>query len=233
MEYFGTGDAYTRTMLSHSQERAHMSDAPVEEFNVASGFFVLNETSLRGDPPRHDRDMLELYKAADALRKRAFYTLVKHCVSTPFGYFVHDAGRKALEEEIAEYHEEAEAYNHLPGVDFRCYVNMIFIKPDGRDPVLRKRVAEFIVERLDAMRERLLTMDPKQDKKALIYTQDQTKRLDICLEGTYAKIVRRAIDEGLSHAHEVKKDPSLQQSLTFPALEAAKNVLLTVAELIE
>jgi len=230
--YRGNSSWYAPGYLSDIEHRTlfaprgNMSD----EFRLAPGFFVLNETSMRGDVPRHDRDTLELYKAADSLRKRAFYTIVKHCVSTPFGYFIHDAGREALAEEMVELHEEAESYNNLVGDSFRCYINLLFVRADPEDAMLRRRMAQFIAERLESMKERLLTMDPRKDKKALVYTQDQTKRLDICLQGVYAKLVRKAIDEGLNLAHEIKVDPSKQQSLTFPALDGTIDLLEKLAE---
>jgi hypothetical protein len=220
------GEYFSDSEQHRLYRRPDMSD----KFSLASGYFVLNETSIRGDVPRDDPSALDLYRAADSLRKRAFYTIVKHCVSTPFGYFIHDAGREDLENEMAEMHEEAESYNALVGDTFQCYINLLFVRSDPEDTMLRRRLAQFIAERLEAMKDRLLTMDPRKDKKALIYTQDQTRRLDICLDGVYAKLVRKAIDEGLSHAHDIKVDPSRQQSLTFPALDGTIELLKRVAE---
>jgi hypothetical protein len=197
----------------------------MEDFQLTPGWWVLNENTVRGEPPRTDKQLLALYKNADSLRKRTHYILLKHCVVTPFGYFLSDKSRETFEAEIAECQEEAEAYNQLVGDEFKCLINFIYVRTVPNDPLYRRRMAEFAIERLSGWEERLRTMDPSKNEKALQYTQDRTKKIDLCYQGIYALAIRKAIEKGQELVSEIRKSPSIQQDLDFTVIETAKALL--------
>lgn len=198
------------------------------EFRLASGFFVLNENVMRGDVPRHDAQLFEIYKKLDSLARKAYYAAVKHCVSTPFGYWVSDTGRPALEEEIAELQAEAESYNLLAGDDFRAIINFVYVRSDPNNEILRRRMPGFLAERLEAVKQKLIDLDPETDKKALVYTQDQTKRLHTMVTGRIGALIQRAGESARAIAHEIKTEPSKKQSMDFSSIDEAIGVLREV-----
>lgn len=217
-----------------SAHRAYMAD----EFKLASGYFVLNENKMVGAMPRNDAQLMALYKELDSLSRKAYYAAVKHCVSTPFGYWVSDSARNELEAEIAELQATADERNTeveslclVEGIEeFRAVVNFVLVRSDPNDPVLRRRLPSFLVERLEAVKEKLLTLDPQSDKKALVYTQDQTKRLHTMLAmGRFSQAVQRAGDSAREIAHEIKVEPSKQASIDFSQIDEAIR-LLRIAE---
>jgi hypothetical protein len=211
----------------------------MDEFKLAAGWFVLNENKMIGAVPRHDAQLMALYKELDSLSRKAYYAAIKHCISSPFGYWVSDAGRAALEEEIAELqsaaaekNEEAASLVMLSDAEeFQAVINFVFLRSDPADPVLRRRVPAFLVERLEAVKEKLLTLDPENDKKALVYTQDQTKRLHTMIAvGRYSQAIQRAGDSAREIAHEIKVEPSKQASMDFSRIDEAIGMLRRVAE---
>jgi hypothetical protein len=211
----------------------------MDDFKLAPGWFVLNENKMIGTMPRHDAHLMGLYKELDSIARKAYYAAVKHCISSPFGYWVNDAGRGALEEEIAELqayaaekNEEAASLVTLSGAqEFRAIINFVFVRNDPADPVLRRRLPSFLVERLEAVKEKLRTLDPETDKKALVYTQDQTKRLHTMIAvGRYSQAIQRAGDSAREIAHEIKVEPSKQESMDFSRIDEAIGMLRRVEE---
>lgn len=213
----------------------------MDDFALATGYFVLNENKMTGAMPREDAHLMSLYKRLDNISRKAYYAAVKHCVSTPFGYWVSDVGRSALDDEIAELraevddkNEEAASLALLGGFEpFRAVVNFVFLRSDPHDKVLRRRMPSFLIERLEGLKEKLENLDPENDKKALVYTQDQTKRLHMCLTGRYADAVRAAGDTARDIAHEIKLEPSKQYSMNFSKIDEAIGLLQAVEEKME
>jgi hypothetical protein len=211
----------------------------MDEFKLASGWFVLNENKMVGAVPRQDAQLMALYKELDSLSRKGYYAAIKHCISSPFGYWVSDAGRAALEEElsdlqtyVASKNEEAASLAMLSGADeFKALINFVFLRSDPSDPVLRRRIPPFLVERLEAVKEKLLTLDPETDKKALVYTQDQTKRLHtLVAAGRIAGAIQHAGESAREIAHAIKMDPGKQESIDFSKIDEAIGMLRRVAE---
>jgi len=210
----------------------------MDDFKLASGWFVLNENKMSGTMPRQNAQLLALYKELDSIARKAYYAAVKHCISSPFGYWVSDLGRSGLEEELAELqaaaaekNEEAASLCLMEDVPvFTAIIHFVFVRSDPADPVLRRRMPSFLIEKLEALKEKLLTLDPETDKKALVYTQDQTKRLYTCVSGRYAVAIQRAGDSAREIAHEIKVEPSKQASMDFSKIDEAIGLLRMVEE---
>lgn len=201
-----------------------------DAYALAPGFFVLNENVMRGDVPRGDVGLMQVYKKLEALTRKAYYAAVKHCVPTPFGYWVPEQGLAALKDEVAELQEEASSLNILVGGDFEGIINFLYVRSNPDDPLMRRRIAAFLIDRLEGVKQKLLELNPETDKKALIYTQDPTKRLHLCVRGRFRDIVERACISAREIAHEIKVFPSTQQNIDFSKIDLAIEMLRRVEE---
>jgi hypothetical protein len=211
----------------------------MDDFKLSPGWFVLNENKMSGPMPRQSPQLMSLYKDLDSLSRKGYYAAIKHCISSPFGYWVSDTGRAALDEEISELetaanekNEEASALAMVSGVEeFKALINFVFLRSDPSDPVLQRRIPSFLVERLSAVKEKLLTLDPKIDKKALVYTQDQTKRLHTMVaSGRIASAIQHAGESAREIAHAIKMDPGEQASIDFSRIDEALGLLRMAEE---
>jgi hypothetical protein len=176
----------------------------IEPYTVRPGYLILQ--NAKQDPRRLDfanEEEAQGFRDATALVKKVFYYLAQSSINTPFGYYTTPDRVDDLAEKLNELRIILEPIKRRWG--FRHEIAHIVVPVNSGDPNLVRDLAQFTIDKLTDLREKLLS-DKKV--KVFVYTQDSTERLGIFSQGSYGRIVDRAINHAKNEVAAKRKNPN-------------------------